>query len=180
MRRSLVLLAMCLSCGRFAGAFQGPGVPGGPGGPDGQGPPPQPMQRNHGPMDRAMHVGPPGRWWSDPRIAQELGLTADQQKKMDDIFDQSRLKLIDASAALQKSEAILEPLLASDQPDEAKILQQIDHVAQARAELEKSNARMLLGLRRVLTQGQWIRLQSHEPAHERPPGQFDRQPPPHR
>ena len=47
----------------------------------------------------------------------------------------------------------MEPLLAADQPDEGKILAQIDRVAQARAELEKANARMLLGLRRVLTSG---------------------------
>jgi hypothetical protein len=32
-------------------------------------------------------------------------------------------------------------------------------VAQARAELEKANARMLLGIRRVLNQDQWKKLQ---------------------
>lgn len=55
------------------------------------------------------------------------------------------------------------PLLAADQPDEGKILAQIDRVAQARAELEKANARMLLGLRRVLTPDQWKTLQAEEP-----------------
>jgi len=54
----------------------------------------------------------------------------------------------------------MEPLLAADQPDEGKILAQIDRVAQARAELEKANARMLLGLRRVLTSDQWKTLQA--------------------
>jgi Spy/CpxP family protein refolding chaperone len=92
-------------------------------------------------------------------------LTPDQQKKMDDLFNQSRLKLIDLSAALQKEEAIMEPLLAADRPDETRILLQIDRIAQARAELEKSNARMLLGIRSVLTQDQWKRLQTDE----RPP-----------
>ena len=57
----------------------------------------------------------------------------------------------------------MEPLLAADQPDEGKILAQIDRVAQARAELEKANARMLLGLRRVLTPEQWKTLQADEP-----------------
>ena len=63
---------------------------------------------------------------------------------MDDIFQQSRLKLIDLHAALQKEEATLDPLINADSPDETKVLAQIDKVAQARAELEKSNARMLL------------------------------------
>jgi periplasmic protein CpxP/Spy len=128
-----------------------------------QGPPP--MRPHHGPMNRAMRMGPPGKWWSDPATAQRLGLTADQQKKMDELFQQSRLKLIDLSAALQKEEAILEPLLAADRPDEAKILSQIDRIAQARAELEKANARMLLGIRNMLTPDQWKRLQAEPPRH---------------
>ena len=79
---------------------------------------------------------------------------------MDDIFLQSRLKLIDEHASVEKEEAILEPLLAAEQPDESRILAQIDKVAQSRAELEKANARMLLGLRGVLTTAQWKTLQT--------------------
>jgi periplasmic protein CpxP/Spy len=116
-------------------------------------------------MDRGYHTGPPrhsgssGRWWANPATVQRLGLTEDQQKKIEEVFGQSRLKLIDLSASLQKEEAILEPLLDADPPEEPKILAQIDRVAQARAELEKANARMLLGFRTVLTQDQWKKLQ---------------------
>src|SRR5208337_1966603 len=39
--------------------------------------------------------------------------------------------------------------------DEAQVIAQIDKVAQARANLEKSNAQMLLAIRRVLTVDQW-------------------------
>ena len=105
-------------------------------------------------------MGSPGRWWTDPETVKDLGLTADQQKRMDDLFQQSRLKLIDLNAALQKQEVILQPLLGADQPNESQILSQIDKVAQARAELEKANARMLLGLRSVLTVDQWKKLQA--------------------
>jgi Spy/CpxP family protein refolding chaperone len=109
---------------------------------------------------------------------QRLGLTSDQQKKMDDVFQQSRLKLIDLNAAVQKEELIMEPLVGAEQPDEAKIVAQIDKVAQARAELEKANARMLLGIRRVLTQDQWNKLKAAtgggpaQPAPN-PPGRQD-------
>jgi len=47
-------------------------------------------------------------------------------------------------------------------------------VAQTRAELEKANARMLLGIRRVLNPDQWKKLQVAVP---RRPGGF---PGPHR
>jgi Spy/CpxP family protein refolding chaperone len=119
-----------------------------------------PMAPHRPPMERAFRMGPRGKWWDNPAIAQKLTLSADQQKKMDDIFLQSRLKLIDEHASVEKEEAILEPLLSAEQPDESRILAQIDKVAQSRAELEKANARMLLGLRGVLTTAQWKTLQT--------------------
>ena len=122
-------------------------------------PAPQPFSSVRPPLERALG-GPEGRWWSRPEMAQRLGLTADQQKKMDDVFQQARLKLIDLNAVVQKEELIMEPLVAAEQPDEAKIVAQIDKVAQARAELEKANARMLLGIRRVLTAEQWEKLKA--------------------
>jgi Spy/CpxP family protein refolding chaperone len=108
-------------------------------------------------------MGPPGRWWDDPEFIKKLGLSDDQQKKMDEIFNSARLKLIDLFAAVQKEEAIMEPLVAADPPDENKLLAQIDRVAQARAELEKANARMLLGIRSQLTHEQWLKLKAERP-----------------
>jgi periplasmic protein CpxP/Spy len=129
---------------------------------------PPPMRPNRPPMERAFRAGPPGRWWTDPALVQRLGLTADQQKRIDTLFQQNRLKLIDLSAGLQKEEAIMEPLLEADRPDESQVLAQIDRIAQARAELEKANARMLLGFRGVLTLDQWKRLQAEEPPRRGP------------
>jgi Spy/CpxP family protein refolding chaperone len=116
-------------------------------------------------MERGM-----GRWWKNPEMVERLGVTADQQKKMDDIFQQHRLKLIDVTAAVEREEVTLEPMMEADQPDEARIVAQIDKVAQARAELEKANARMLLGIRRVLTPDQWKKLQAETPRLGRGPG----------
>ncbi len=118
--------------------------------------PPVP-ERN--PLERALG-GPGGRWWTRPEAAERLGLTADQIKKMDDLFQQHRLKSIDLNAAVRKEEAIMEPLVSAEQPDETRILAQIDKITQARAELEKANVRMLLGIRRLLTPEQWIKLKS--------------------
>lgn len=112
------------------------------------------------PMERAFHAGGPGRWWNDPKAAQQLGITDDQKKKMDDIFQQHRLKLIDLKAALEKQEAIMQPLIEADQQDENKIISQIDAIAQARAELEKANARMLFEIRQTLTPDQWKKLRA--------------------
>jgi Spy/CpxP family protein refolding chaperone len=105
-------------------------------------------------------MAPDRRWWTDPALVARLGLSADQQKRIDTLFQQERLRLIDLTAAVEKEEATLEPLLEVDQPDEKNVLAQIDRIAQARAELEKANARMLLGFRTVLSADQWRRLQA--------------------
>ena len=117
-----------------------------------------------------MMPGPAGKWWDNPELARRLNLTADQQKKMDDVFQQNRLRLIDLHAALEKEEAILEPLIEAPSPDDAKALPQIDRVAQARAELEKANARLLLGLRHVLAPEQWKMLDSEQHGPHGPAG----------
>jgi Spy/CpxP family protein refolding chaperone len=107
-------------------------------------------------------MGPRGRWWNNPDFVKKLSLTPDQQKKMEAVFEQSRPGLMDLSGTVRKEEMAMESLLSVDQPDEGKILAQIDRLAQARAELEKSYARMLLGLRLVLTPDQWKTLQADE------------------
>jgi len=137
------------------------------------GPPPPPSARmspGHAPrsmehdrrdgMRPDFRIAPPGMWWKNSDLVQKLTLTADQQKRMDDIFQKSRLDLIDLKAALERQEVLLQPMLAENPPDTNKVLAQIDKVAQARANLEKSNARMLLGIRGVLSPDQWTKLQS--------------------
>jgi len=106
-------------------------------------------------------------WWKSPDLVQKLNITSDQQKRMDDIFQQSRLQLIDLKANVEKQEVLLEPMLDANPPDTNKILAQIDKTAQARAELEKANARMLLGIRTVLTPDQWTKLQAEERGNRR-------------
>lgn len=103
---------------------------------------------------------PPGTWWKSPEITQKIGLSTDQQKRIEDIFLQSRVQLIDAHAALEKQELMLEPLLSANPIDQSKAFAQISKIADTRAELEKTNAKMLLGIRAVLTAEQWTKLQN--------------------
>lgn len=104
-----------------------------------------------------------GTWWRNTDLAKKLNLTDQQIQQMEQTYQQSRLKLIDQVAAVQKAEVTLEPMLAADKPDETQVLAQIDKIAQARAELEKSHARMLLGIRQVLTADQWKQLKTEMP-----------------
>jgi Spy/CpxP family protein refolding chaperone len=136
---------------------------------------PRAPQPGHGPGRGMMMPGPAGKWWDNPELARRINLTGDQQKRMDEVFQQHRLRLIDLHAALEKEEATLDPLIEAASPDDARVLPQIDRVAQARAELEKANARLLLGLRHVLTPEQWKQLESEEHGpHGAAPGPIGR------
>jgi periplasmic protein CpxP/Spy len=133
------------------GPMSGPGPMAGPGqGGDGHRPPFERAFGGH---------GNEGKWWNNPRIVDRLKLTDDQRKQFDQILLQHRETLIDLHANLAKAELALEPLVRDDQPNESAILAQIDKVAQARAELEKANARYLLALRSKLTPEQWKQVQ---------------------
>lgn len=103
-------------------------------------------------------MGRHGMWWHNPDLAQKLSLTPEQVTKMDDIFQKSRMQLIDLKANLDRQNLLLEPMMNANPVDQSKAMAQIDRVAEARADLEKANAKMLLGIRGVLTPEQWTKL----------------------
>jgi Spy/CpxP family protein refolding chaperone len=129
----------------------------GPGGPDG-------FER--APMPPGMKGG--GKWWKNSELVQKVGVSDQQVTQMEQIFQNSRTKLVDLRANLEKAEMALEPLMEADNPNEAQIGAAIDRVSQARAALEKEHAMMLVGIRKVLTLNQWKKLQEEE-RNMRPP-----------
>jgi periplasmic protein CpxP/Spy len=169
--KGLVRLGVALAATLAAGTIfaQGPGPgPGGSGGPGGPG-----FGMHRPPMERAMggHEGF-GRWWNNPKLVEKLKLTDDQRKAMDQIFQEHREKLVDLRGNVEKAEIEMEPLVRADQPNEQAVMAQIDKVAQARAELEKANARFLFALRAKLTPDQWKQVQEFRQNHEGMHGGF--------
>lgn len=156
-----------LTFGLAAALLASPTFAQGPGDGPGFGPHRPPMERAMGPH------GDFGRWWNNPRLADKYKLTETQRKAMDEIYQQHRLTLVDLHANLEKAELGMEPMMSADQPDEGKILAQIDKIAQARAELEKANARMLLGIRKQLTPDQWKQIRADRDEHHMGPGGHD-------
>jgi Spy/CpxP family protein refolding chaperone len=165
------LLALLLAATIFGQTSQSPQPPSanGPGQPGDAPSPRAHRDHNHmflppgGPMGMPMGGPPMGKWWKNAEVVQKLQLSDDQLQRLEKIFQDSRLRLIDLHAALEKEEAQLEPLVEAENPDEGQVNSQIDKVAAARAELEKGNTRMLLELRKVLTTEQWKTLQSMPP-----------------
>lgn len=118
--------------------------------------------RTRGPMGPGnvmwYHRGGMGSWWTDPKIAEEIGLNGQQKQQLEKLSLESRLKTIDLRADLEKQQVILGPMLQTYRPDESQVLAQVDKVSVARAALEKERVQTMLATRNVLTEEQWNKL----------------------
>jgi Spy/CpxP family protein refolding chaperone len=113
------------------------------------------------PVRGGLQLGPPGRWWDDKSFVKDVGLTKDQQKKMDSIFDANKGAIVDSYNALQREQAKLQTLSQAKTLDEQKIFAQIDAVAQAKVTLEKANAHMLLLVRQQMDAEQQAKMDKY-------------------
>jgi Spy/CpxP family protein refolding chaperone len=101
-----------------------------------------------------LQLGLGGRWWDEGKTAKKLNLRADQQGRMDDIFEANKPTLITLYGNLQREEAKLVAMPPGDLQDETKVFAAIDRVAQARADLEKADAHILMQIRQQLDPSQ--------------------------
>jgi Spy/CpxP family protein refolding chaperone len=169
-----ILLAAAALLMAYPAMAQEPGMPPGPGESGNvffwaqtPAPNPGPGQR----VERGRRSGPPenmtfttahviGPWWKNSEIANQLHLTDQQKKDIDQSFYQYRLQLIDATAATQKLDMQLDQLMNADDLQEAKINQTLDQLVQARGQLTKIYSGMLISIRKVLQPEQWKSLQN--------------------
>jgi Spy/CpxP family protein refolding chaperone len=163
-KRNGFLAAMLGVASALSASAQGPGN-----GPQGMGP----MGPGHGfykveTKGPGMNGGPgrllpPGTWWRDQQVATAIGLSADQQKKIDGLFLEARVQLIHMHATLEENQLRLDDTLSAPALDAAKAQKEIDEAADTRASLEKAEAHMLLSIRGVLSTDQWTKLQNLRP-----------------
>jgi hypothetical protein len=152
-----VLCALQLPAAAQGRAPRGQGAQGGPGGLIGgrmgmgfagdRGPSPNPERS---PVRIVPQLGLPGRWWDDGMTARKVGLRSDQQRRMDEIFETNKGTLLGLLNNLQREENHLMSLPPGELQDENKVFSAIDRVAQARADLEKANAHLMLQIRQQM------------------------------
>lgn len=96
----------------------------------------------------------PFKWWNNPRVIQELGLSQDQIDKINTIWRDHRKTLIDLRAEHEKQQVDLETLLSKDTIDETAVLAKADLVNKTKADVERVTLQMRLRIRNVLTREQ--------------------------
>jgi Spy/CpxP family protein refolding chaperone len=101
---------------------------------------------------------PDGKWWKRPRLAAEINLTPEQSREIEKIFVHARTKLIDLKADLEKKQLALQSSMEDQAADRRAVEKEIGAVEQARAELQKARALMVLDIKQVLKPEQWEHL----------------------
>jgi Spy/CpxP family protein refolding chaperone len=100
-------------------------------------------------------------WWDGP-VARDLGLSDNQNRQIRQVVRDSRGRLIELRAEVQKAEADLRDEMNSERVDSPRAEAAIEKVVAARSELMRAVSLMSLKLRMTLTAGQWQELQKRQ------------------
>ncbi len=103
---------------------------------------------------------PPGKWWKDPKVIQELNLTPEQQDRIEAIFRKNRKMLIDQKAQLDKCRVDVEEALSKTSVDEASALAAFDALQTARRQVERTMFVMRLQIKNLLLPEQQKKLEA--------------------
>jgi Spy/CpxP family protein refolding chaperone len=104
------------------------------------------------------------KWWLDPKLRQELGITDQQSASIEQIFQSSIPALRDARRELDQLEAVLSKTIQDNTADLFTVAQQVDKVEAARSAYNKARTLMLYRINLLLTADQRAKVQA---MHER-------------
>jgi Spy/CpxP family protein refolding chaperone len=114
----------------------------------------------------------PFKWWQDERMKAQLGLTAEQTVKIEEVFQSSMATQRKNFDELGRREKQFSALLLRDDTTEAVVVRQAEQVEAVRAELGKARTLMLFRMNRILTPEQRLKfneLQEQRDRNRRPP-----------
>lgn len=104
---------------------------------------------------------PNSRWWQDESFRKELGLTAEQSTRLDQIVQAHLVKFREAKDEHDRLEAQLSALIADPKTTEQQVSQQVDLVEASRSRMGKTRTMMLFKMRCVLTPDQRVKLDQY-------------------
>jgi Spy/CpxP family protein refolding chaperone len=144
--------------GNPAGPPTGGPVRSGPGGPAGP-PSASPGARTREAPEPGVRFGPVGRWWDDKSTVKSIGLSGEQQKRMDTIFNANKPEILARYQDFLKVQSKLEAVSKDPKASQEQTFAVIDAVNQARAALQKAAAQMYLQVRQQLDPEQMEKLE---------------------
>lgn len=103
---------------------------------------------------------PPGKWWRRPEVVQNLGLTDDQQNRLENVWRAASTDLIDFRAEVEKQNIALRAEMDRSQIDRRAVQAAAARLSTARARLFERELMMFVDMRSVLSDSQWARMRT--------------------
>ena len=104
------------------------------------------------------------KWWMSDQYKRELSLTADQSRKLEETFQAALPTLRLQKKALDDAEKQFQQ--AMQRENYSLVMDKVDHLESARANLNRTRTMMLVNMRKLLTTEQWIKLDAMHQAEE--------------
>jgi Spy/CpxP family protein refolding chaperone len=100
----------------------------------------------------------PLKFWIDPKLRAELGITDQQSKDIEAIWRKDLQQRSDARGRLEKLEAQLDQMMLDASLDETAFMAQLEKVEAARTEASKARMLMLYRINKLLTPDQRAKM----------------------
>ena len=91
------------------------------------------------------------KWWKNPNIASEMGLTSQQSSNIEKIFRSHKNKILRLQKELRKKDIELGKKLNQADAKNEEVLQLIDEIEAIKAELTRIKVKMFLEVKSILT-----------------------------
>jgi Spy/CpxP family protein refolding chaperone len=109
---------------------------------------------------------PRPKFWQDPKLRQEIGITDRQSAEIEQIFSTSIQSLRDARKDLDALEDVLSHTIQENTADVFTVSQQVDKVESARSAYNKARTLMLYRMNLVLNPEQRVKVKAMNDRYE--------------
>ena len=115
-------------------------------------------------MSPVMAIGqdvPAGKWWYNPKIQKNLNLSKNEIKRLDNLFADSRRKLIKLKSAVEREQFELDQLLGAKDVKDSAVKKQFRNLEKARQNLANERLQFVIGVRNILGPDRFQQLKSN-------------------
>jgi Spy/CpxP family protein refolding chaperone len=104
---------------------------------------------------------PAGKWWYNPKIQKNLNLSQKEVDKLDQLFADSRSRLIKFKSEVESEQFELDQLLSKKTVNDADVKKQFQKLEQARKNLANERLKFVIGVRNILGANRFQELKSN-------------------
>ena len=93
---------------------------------------------------------PSGKWWYNQKVVQNLNLTQQEIRQLDQLYVSSHRKLIELKNAVEREQFELDTLLGQKTVDDAKVRKQFKRLESARTDLANERLGFIIRVREII------------------------------